>query len=165
MPNASRSWNLTDLHHVGLTVADIERAVAFYRDVLGMVLIRRREADADYIAKQTGFEAARLAVASFKVSEGSSQSLEIIQYRSHPGEALAAGTNQPGTSHLCIVVDDLVEAYQDLSARGVSFKSDPVDITSGPNEGGRVIYFSDPDGHVLELFQPPGGAWTRLDVE
>ena len=157
MPKHDSRWSLQDLHHVGLTVADIERAVVFYRDVLGMVLIRRREADADYIAKQTGFPGARLAVASFKVSADSSQSLEIIQYRSHPHTAAVASTNQPGTSHFCVVVDDLPEAYRDLVARGVTFKSGPVAVTSGPNEGGFVVYFTDPDGHVIELFQPPRG--------
>ena len=157
MQDTPRRWQLSDLHHIGLTVADIERSVVFYRDLLGMVLVRRREADADYIAKQTGFPRARLAVASFKVSADSRQSLEIIQYCSHPLAPVSAGTNQPGTSHFCLVVDDLREAYRDLLARGVTFRSDPVAVTSGPNEGGFVVYFTDPDGHVIELFQPPGG--------
>jgi hypothetical protein len=30
-----------------------------------------------------------------------------------------------------------------------------VRITSGPNEGGYVVYLYDPDGYTIELFQPP----------
>ena len=37
----ARDWNLTDLHHVGLTVSDIERSVQFYEGMLGMTLLRR----------------------------------------------------------------------------------------------------------------------------
>jgi hypothetical protein len=29
------TWHLGELHHIGLTVSDIERSVRFYRDVLG----------------------------------------------------------------------------------------------------------------------------------
>lgn len=56
---------------------------------------------------------------------------------------------------LCLLVDDLQAAYAALRNKGVRFKSEPVTITAGPNEGGLVIYFADPDGHMLELFQPP----------
>jgi len=51
------------------------------------------------------------------------------------------------------VVDDLRTCYDELVGKGVQFKSEPVEITAGPNKGG-WIYFLDPDGHVLELFQP-----------
>jgi catechol 2,3-dioxygenase-like lactoylglutathione lyase family enzyme len=40
---------LSDLHHVGIAVANIERSIRFYRGVLGMVLMRRRSTDADYL--------------------------------------------------------------------------------------------------------------------
>jgi catechol 2,3-dioxygenase-like lactoylglutathione lyase family enzyme len=33
--------------------------------------------------------------------------------------------------------------------------SEPVTITAGANVGGLVVYFYDPDGYTLELFQPP----------
>ena len=38
--------------------------------------------------------------------------------------------------------------------QGVRFHSDPVEITAGPNKGSLVIYMYDPDGYMLELFQP-----------
>ena len=104
----SREWRLGDLHHLGLTVADIERSIVFYRDVLGMTLHRRRpRVDNDYVARQTGFDKVALNVASFKVSPDSAQSLEIVQYMNHAGDPADAATNQPGVSHLCLTVDDL----------------------------------------------------------
>ena len=73
-------WKLSDIHHLGMTVSDIERSIRFYRDVLGMTLIRRRpKVDADYVARQTGYDGVELNVASFQVSPESHQSLEIVR--------------------------------------------------------------------------------------
>ena len=153
---ASTRWRLGDMHHVGLTVSDIERSIVFYRDLLGMTLDRRRpRVDNDYVALQTGYAGVVLSVASFKVSPESPQSLEVVQYIEHAGPSAESATNRPGNSHLCLTVSDLRACYADLNAKGVRFKSEPVTITAGPNAGGLVVYFYDPDGYTLELFQPP----------
>lgn len=162
MSTDSRSpWQLGDFHHIGLTVSDIERSISFYRDLLGMTLVRRRpQVDNDYVALQTGYAGVVLSVASFKVAPDSAQSLELVQYLNHNGPAAETATNRAGNSHLCLTVSDLRACYRDLQARGVRFKSEPVMITAGPNQGGLVVYFFDPDGYTLELFQPANVTMT-----
>jgi len=153
------TWRLGQVHHLGLTVADIERSIDFYRDVLGMTLVRRRpQVDNDYVGLQTGYPGVVLNVASFKVAHDSPQSLEVVQYMNHVGPPVETATNRAGNSHLCITVDDLRACYAELKAKGVEFKTEPVTITAGPNAGGLVVYFYDPDRYMLELFQPPPGA-------
>jgi catechol 2,3-dioxygenase-like lactoylglutathione lyase family enzyme len=148
------NWTLNDIHHIGLTVSDIERSIVLYRDLLGMALVRRRpHVDNDYVSLQTGFPGVVLNVASFKVSPESRQGIELVQYMNHTGPSRRPETNQAGISHLCLAVDDLRAFYEDLKGRGVIFKSEPVTITAGPNAGGLVIYFLDPDGYTIELFQ------------
>lgn len=148
-------WQLADIHHLGMTVSNIERSITFYRDLLGMTLIGRRPCvEEGYVAKQTGYEGVKLSVASFRVRLDSPNSLEVVEYLNHTGEPIETSTNRPGGTHLCIVVDDLDAAYGDLKSKGVRFKSEPVEITAGPNQGGKVIYFFDPDNYVLEMFQP-----------
>ncbi len=155
------TWELGELHHLGLTVADIERSIHFYRDLLGMTLIRRRpQVDNDYVALQTGYPGVVLNVASFKVTAESAQSLEVVQYMNHAGPPAETATNRAGNTHLCLTVNDLRAFYTSLLAKGVRFKSEPVTITAGPNQGGLVVYFFDPDGYTLELFQPPSTAST-----
>lgn len=150
-----RCWSLQDLHHLGLTVTDIDRSIHFYRDLLGMELIGRRPSVSDgYVGQQTGYDDVELNVASFRVSPASRQTMEVVQYMNHTGEPAPTSTNRPGNSHLCLLVDDLAAAVTDLSAEGVRFKSAPVEITAGPNRGGLVIYLFDPDDYMLEMFQP-----------
>src|SRR5262245_9532436 len=99
----SRGWRLGGVHHVGLTVLDIERSIAFYRDLLGMTLHRRRpRVDNDYVSLQTGYEGVVLNVASFRVAPDSPQSLEVVQYMNHSGPPAETATNRAGNSHLCL---------------------------------------------------------------
>jgi catechol 2,3-dioxygenase-like lactoylglutathione lyase family enzyme len=96
-----------------------------------------------------------MEAASFKVSPDSEQSLEVVEYKSHAGGPGNQATNLAGNSHLCLRVDDIQAVYESLTAQGVRFRSPPVAITSGPNQGGFVVYFYDPDGFTFELFQRP----------
>jgi catechol 2,3-dioxygenase-like lactoylglutathione lyase family enzyme len=151
----SPSWWCVGLHHIGLTVGNLEQSVRFYRDRLGLLLIRRRTADADYVGQQTGFPGVRLEVGSLRVTPDGSVSLELAQYLTQGRPSGEVPTNQAGTSHLCLQVDDIQRAFEDLQRHGVRFKSAPVAITAGPNAGGFAVYLFDPDGYTVELFQPP----------
>ncbi len=149
------NWKFADVHHIGMTVRDIEQSIEFYEQALGMTLVGRRACvDEEYVARQTGYPGVQLSVASFRVRPDSPNSLEIVQYLNSPGEPADTATNRPGSTHLCLVVDDLLAAYTDLKNKNVRFRSDPVEITAGPNRGGKVIYFYDPDDYVIEMFEP-----------
>ena len=60
------------------------------------------------------------------------------------GETVTPATNRAGTSRLCLLVDDLRAAHASLSAKGVRFHSEPVEIIAGPNVGSLVVYMYDP---------------------
>ena len=146
-------------YHTGFTVSDIERSVAFYRDVLGMRLVRRQTGTAPYLAKVTGFEGVRLEIALLQPADGGSM-LELLQYVSHPAPATDRATNRPGNAHLCFKVDDLRAACVELRRRGVTLVSEPTEITAGAHTGGWAVYLRDPDGFTLELYQGPSASPT-----
>lgn len=140
-------------HHLGLSVADINRSIDFYRSCLGMTVKMRREIDTPWVATVNGQPGARLEVAFLEVG---GQTLELLQF-SPGGEALIAKPNQPGTVHLSFLIDDVEAAYRELSQQGVRFVSPPQTNSDGPNAGSKVVFLLDPDGFRVELVQSPPG--------
>ena len=147
--------HLTGISHTSFTVSDMDRSLAFYRDVLGLEVLVEIERQGEYIEQVVGFPGASLRIVGLKLPQGSDHILELIEYRTPQGERGALLTCNPGVAHLCFVTNDIHGAYESLRARGVEFKSPPVRIPTGPSTGGFDAYFLDPDGITLELSQPP----------
>jgi catechol 2,3-dioxygenase-like lactoylglutathione lyase family enzyme len=63
-----------------------------------------------------------------------------------------------GWNHLALEVENLDQAYDELTARGVSFHVPPEDFPT-ENPSMRIAFFTDPDGNVLELIQPLGSRY------
>lgn len=149
---------LVNYFHFSFTVSNLERSIEFYRDVVGMTLVKTAVHDQPYTSVQIGFKDAYLKVAQLTI-EGISPAqsghlLELIEYVNPRGEPTDTATNRPGSAHLAFQVDDIHAEYQRMKALGVRFRSEPVRITAGPNEGGWTIYFLDPDNITLEMVQP-----------
>ncbi len=145
--------------HFSFTVSDIERSIAFYRDVLGMELVHRQEQANAYTRRLVGYPDAHLRVAQLRVAGAplarSGHMLELVEYVAPPGQKIDTRTMNTGTAHLAFEVDDIHAAYARLVALGVRFRSDPVAIEAGINRGGYTVYFLDPDDITLEMVQPP----------
>jgi lactoylglutathione lyase len=145
--------------HFSFTVSDIERSIAFYRDVLGMELVHRQQQANPYTSKLVGYKDADLRVAQFRVAGApvarSGHMLELIEYVHPRGVKLDTRTLNTGAAHLAFEVDDIHAEYQRMSALGVRFRSEPVAIEAGINKGGYSVYLLDPDDITLEIIQPP----------
>ena len=149
---------LLGVFHFSFTVADLDRSVKWYTDVLGMELVHRQVQDNDYTRTLVGIPGAVLEIAQLGLpgvaSGPSTHVLELVEYRHPSGERGALHTQNVGVAHLAFVVDDIADRYQRMLGRGVQFVSPPVAITAGVNRGGFTCYFRDPDGITLELVQP-----------
>jgi catechol 2,3-dioxygenase-like lactoylglutathione lyase family enzyme len=146
--------HLLNTHHFNFTVADMDRSLRFWRDALGLEVLNDWVSEASYLAEITGHARARMRLAFLRLP-GTEARLELIQYLEPPGAPRDQPTNAPGAAHLCFDVPDIQAAYDELRARGVPFRSAPVEITSAANRGAMGVYLSDPDGITLELRQPP----------
>ena len=140
--------------HVGVTVADLERAVHFYTEGLGLEIAVRQVSAAEYLSV-TGHPGLEIATA-FVEAPGDGVRIELQEYR-RVGDH---GTREPGTapvgsSHICFRVDDVDAWLARAEAAGGKRVTDPVLIDSGINDGGAAVYLRDPDGYTIELFQPP----------
>ena len=144
------------INHYCLIVTDLERSLAFYRDVMGMSLrsrVTRREDIAAAIARP----GITMHNAILYFADAPYPALELIQYQP-PGDKVDLQIPNPGTSHIAFGVADIDAAVAHLRARGVAVVSDPVHLEPNPDtgaRGGTIAYFSDPDGISLELYQAP----------
>ncbi|MCI0465175.1 MAG: VOC family protein [Gemmataceae bacterium] len=141
-------------HHTSFTVADLERSLAFFRDRLGLLVVSTREVGDDYFGRIVGLAGCRVRAALLRIP-GSAHHVELFEYLRPPGQAYVPRPCDPGSAHLALLVDDLPALYQRLRAEGVAFVSEPVPIDAGPNAGGYGVYLRDPNGVLIELFQPP----------
>jgi catechol 2,3-dioxygenase-like lactoylglutathione lyase family enzyme len=141
--------------HTCFTVSDMARTLAFYRDLLGFEIIHERPAVTNnYFRKIIGFPDA-VVHAVYMGIPGTTHRLELFEYKHPKGVAQNLTPNNPGSSHLAYFVDDLRALYAKLKAANVQFISDgPIYMDEGPNTGGWALYMQDPDGIVIELFEP-----------
>lgn len=139
---------MTVTNHIGLTVSDLERSIGFYREIVGMEVVKRYpRAGDDWFRRLTEnadatVEAAMLALGSFR--------LQLVQY--HDGGAPGAtGHAALGGVHLCFDVDDAEREHSRITA----LNRHHVGPLVGMREpyGGRSFYVHDPDGVPVELVQ------------
>ena len=71
----------TRIHHTGYTVSDLDRSVAFYRDLLGCEVIAEQEKQGGYLAAIVGYPDAHVRMAHLRVP-GSEHVVELFQYLS-----------------------------------------------------------------------------------
>lgn len=157
---------LAGTSHFSFTVADTDASCAWYERILGLRVVHRQRQDNDYTREFVGVPDAVLEIAELELPGTSAGGhpilLELVEYVQPKGAAVAPAVNDVGGAHLSLVVDDLEMEYERLRAAGVQFRSPPVRITEGVNEGGHICYLSDPDGITVELFQPrPSGSQER----
>ena len=140
------------IHHPCLIVSDLDRSVAFYRDLLGMKVTTEFESSGPFVESMQELPDASLRLALLEAQE---DALELIQFVSPRGKPFDRRRCDVGTTHVCFEVDDIDAHYQDLQKKGVRFTTPPLLIDGGPLKGWRVVYFIDPDGITLELMQKP----------
>jgi len=152
----SAEWTITGARHAGITVSEMDRSLAFYRDLLGLELLWRRLFEEPEIREIVGVpEASAIEVAMLRVP-GSDLDVELLEYRGCEQVSGATAPSRHGTGHFCLFVESIDELHAELLARGVRFRSDgPVEMTGGPNRGGKSLYSLDPDGYIVEFHQRP----------
>src|SRR3954451_10263836 len=128
----------SDLTHL-LVVADLDRSVGWYRDVLG----------AEVVGEYGGTSVVlRLVGSCLLLVTGGPPTAD------KPGVAMTARTNEPSVSaELIISVPDCRSAVIELSSRGATFLADPVEYAWEIR-----AFLRDPDGHLFELTQRKTGA-------
>ncbi len=144
---------VTGFNHSGFVVHDLAAMVAFYRDALGLEVVREVDSVAPPEGNHTGIPGSRRRLVFVGVP-GGEHLLELVHYIDPPSPRGHLERNQLGAGHVCFNVDDLEELHEELEAQGVRFVTDPIfRVLPG---GGRfgICYAQDPEGNYLEFIQP-----------
>jgi len=153
---------------VGITVGDMDRALAFYTGVLTFAVVSDQEVAGPEWERLTGVSGARLRVARLTLGD---EAVELIQYLTPPGRPIPADSrsNDRWFQHIAIIVSDMDRAYALLRQNKVRYAStEPQTLPSwNPKAAGiRAFYFKDPDGNPLEILQfPPGKGQPRWQAK
>src|ERR1044072_8269816 len=149
----TKGFNIIAADHTGITVANLERSLAFWRDVLGFELSHRPHHTGDLAAEVAGVPGAEIAIAVLK---GYGHKIELLEYLS-PADRKRVDVRpcDVGSLHVAFTVDNLDAVLNAIAASGWTPAGKPQTLKSGPNAGKRVVYVRDPDGTIIEFMQPP----------
>ena len=147
-----------DVGAIGLTVADLPRALGFYTNVLPFQAVNESEIHEPSYSDLFNLPSGRAKVVELKLGE------ERIALTEHASK----GTTVPRDSrsydhwfqHIAIVVSDMERAYEHLrrhKVRHVSTAPQILPMWNTNAAGIKAFYFMDPEEHVLEIIWfPPG---------
>ena len=129
------------IDHVAIVVRDLDEALAFYRDALGLDAIERCD------VLEEGVEIASLPLARGRI--------ELVRPLSDEGGvARFLEKRGEGLHHICLVVDDIVDAMEQLREAGADL------VTDEPQRGAdgtRYVFIHPKSAHgvLLELYEEP----------
>jgi catechol 2,3-dioxygenase-like lactoylglutathione lyase family enzyme len=136
-------------NHVGISVTDIDRSIAFYRDMLGMEKLCEVFPFGD-----EKFEAI-MDIPGVKgrmcmIGKGTLQ-LELFEFAGSKAKDKDYPVSDRGYSHFGVEVDDIAATYAKLKSAGVRIHSPVITFMGG---GMKAAYCRDPDGNVFEIMEP-----------
>lgn len=145
------------IYHVGITVSDLDRSIAFYRDILGLefqgeILMSGEETDKIFNKKDIKARIAYLN-GSKKLE---SPPVELIQFVDTAVDEKESDLFTTSISELCFYTDDIDFVYNNLIENDVECISEPAyfDFTKEGFGKSKAFYFKDPDGIILEVMEP-----------
>ena len=127
------------LDHIGIAVGDLEEALAFYRDALGLEI----EAPEEVASQRVRAHFVPLGGAAIELLEATAPDSPIATFLERRG---------PGLHHITLGVEDIRAALAALEARGVRL----IDQTPRPGAHGSLVAFIHPSaahGVLVELVQ------------
>lgn len=147
------TFSITATPHSAFTVNDLDRAIGYFRDVLGCDVGDKIHHDAAASARITGVPGADVVVA-FVQTPG--HMIELLQFLA-PDDRRPSDLRpcDPGAAHIAFVTDDIDAAVSASVEAGFERYGEIVAVPSGPRKGGKTVYMRSPDGYFLEFQQNP----------
>lgn len=139
-----------NVRHTGIVVADMERALKFYREMLGLnKVVFDGVVEGEVLASVTALPGVRIHVVMLEAADG--HRIELLHYLSHPRKPpKRVQSCDIGCSHVSFTVDNLDQLHEQMTAEGVQFNNVPQMDSAGY---AKFCYAHDYDGTLVELVQ------------
>lgn len=126
--------HLNKVHHIAIICSDYQRSLHFYTHVLGMTVLAEhyRESRQSY---------------KTDLALGEEYVVELFSFPSPPPRVTRP--EAAGLRHLAFEVDDIIETMQELDAMGVEHE----EVRTDEYTGKRFLFFQDPDGLPIEVYE------------
>ena len=142
-------FSMKAIRHIGIVVSDLEKALRFYRDLLGLKIVKEIDESGEYIDKISSLK--DVLVRTVKMAADDGHLIELLYYKSHPKRPNKnRAINEIGCSHVAFAVEDIEALYQRLKKEGIFFIAPP---QYSPDGYAKVTFCKDPDGTLIELVE------------
>ena len=149
-PPAKGIATVRNVDHYGVSVPDMDQAIAFYTEALGADLLWRV---GPFHETPTGAEIDQVEIAMLRL--GPNLNVELLAIRAPGQNRQLPATTDIGAAHLAFFVDDLEAAGASVAAQGGTMLGQPVNTDGEPKRGERIWYFKTPWGAFMELLWRP----------
>ena len=143
---------LKGFNHTGVIVTDLDRAIGFFRDLLGFELLSRAPRDPALLGRMTGLPAPQVEIAHL---QGPGHRVELIRYATDDGRGLrpAQGLRRRRRAHRARRRRRRGGGRGRCGARAGSRSAQIIAIDAGPNQGRQVVYLASAYGLLIEFVQ------------
>ncbi|MEF9896033.1 MAG: VOC family protein [Clostridia bacterium] len=125
---------ITGIHHLCVETPDMDKSLAFYRDLIGFALISRENCDfGQYAMLRLG-----------------QSNLELIEPKNPSEDSFAP---HGAIAHFGLQVENIDEVFAELKQKGVRFISETIDDCAAPMGGLRAVSLRGPSGEAINLYE------------
>ena len=145
---------ITGFNHTSFTVADMEKSVKFWTEMLGFQAASVSPREGRWQEEVTGVSGASLMVAHLY---GHGHHIEFIQYLAGAVPGAAPPPALRGAAHVCLETDDIAATWEALMKAGATAQGAIAVVSSGAVGGAKAGYIRDPNGILIELLELRAG--------
>ena len=143
---------ITGIHHVAISVPDLDKAVEFYHGALGFekIFANSWNGDREEADQVIGLDRTTAKVQMLKAGNAY---LELWEYTEPKPEEQKKDYSPAdhGIAHIALQVTDINDEFERLQTSGMTFHQQPVDLGNSS-----AIYGLDPFGNIIELYEVTG---------
>jgi catechol 2,3-dioxygenase-like lactoylglutathione lyase family enzyme len=139
---------IKEVRHVGIVVKNMESSLKFYRDLLGLKIVRDMAEHGNHLDNMLSLD--EVQVRTVKLSANDNITLiELLEFKSHNDNEVR-NFYTIGASHVAFTVQDIEKLYENLSEKNIKFNAPP---QKSPDGLVKVTFCKDPDGTPIELVE------------